>query len=47
MIDWHKRQLEYWKSKLGIEDYGMFWIAFVKGLVLGLIVHYFFNNFLI
>ena len=41
MIDWHKRQVEFWKAKLGLSDYGMLWIAWVKGLVLGLIVYHF------
>ena len=35
VIDWHVRQLEWWKKKLGISDYGVAWIAFAKGLVLG------------
>jgi hypothetical protein len=35
VIDWHVRQLEWWKKKLGISDYGLAWIAFAKGLVLG------------
>ena len=33
MIDWHKRQVEFWKSKLGISEYGMLWIAFIKGVI--------------
>ena len=41
MIDWHKRQVEFWKSKLGISEYGMLWIAFLKGVIFGLIVHHF------
>ena len=41
MIGWHKRQVDFWKSKLGIGDYGMLWIAFLKGVIFGLIVHHF------
>ena len=41
MIDWHKRQAEFWKSKLGVSEYGMLWIAFIKGVVFGFIVHHF------
>ena len=37
MIEMHKRQLALWKSKLGISDYGVAWIAFLKGLVQGLL----------
>ena len=29
MIDWHKRHVEFWKSKLGVNDYGMLWIAWM------------------
>ena len=37
----HKKQMEFWKSKLGISDYGVAWIAFLKGLVIGLAVYHF------
>ena len=38
MIEMHKRQMEFWKSKLGISDYGVAWIAFLKGLLFGLFI---------
>ena len=41
MIEIHKRQLEWWKSKLGISDYGVAWIAFFKGIIFGLTVYHF------
>ena len=41
MIDWPKSHVEFWKSKLGVSDYGMLWIAWVKGVVLGLLVYHF------
>ena len=41
MIEMHKRKMEFWKSKLGISDYGVAWIAFLKGLVLGLLIYHF------
>ena len=34
MIEVHKRQLEWWKSKLGLSYYGVAWIAFFKGILL-------------
>ena len=40
MIEMHKRQMEFWKSKLGISDYGVAWIALLKGLVLGLLIYH-------
>ena len=30
MIEVHKRQVEWWKSKLGVSDYGVAWIAFLE-----------------
>ena len=39
MIDWHKRHLEFWKSKLRVSDYGMLWIAFIEGILFGLLVY--------
>jgi hypothetical protein len=41
MIDWHKRQVEFWKYKLGVSEYSMLWIAFAKGIVFGLLLCYF------
>ena len=41
MIKMHKRQMEFWKSKLGISDYGVAWIAFLQGLVIGLLIYHF------
>ena len=41
MIDWHNRRVDFWKSKLGVSDYGMLWFAFVGGVVLGLLVYQF------
>ena len=40
MIDWHKSHVEFWKSKLGVSDYGMLWIAFVECILFGLIVYH-------
>ena len=44
MIEMHKKQLEWFKSKLGISDYTGAWIAFLKGLILGLFIYHFFIN---
>ena len=42
MIEVHKRQLEWWKSKLGLSDYVVAWIAFFKGILFGLLTYHFF-----
>ena len=44
MIEMHKKQLEWFKSKLGISDDTVAWIAFLKGLILGLLIYHFFIN---
>ena len=41
MIDWHKRQVNFWKSKLGIGVYGILWVAFVKRILFSLILYHF------
>ena len=44
MIEWHKRYIEYWKKKLNVSDYGVLWISFVKGIIIGLLIYHFFIN---
>ena len=34
VIELHKKQMEWWKNKLGIDDYAVAWIAFIKGLII-------------
>ena len=38
-IEWHNRQVDWWKDKLNISWYGVAWIAFAKGVVLTVIVY--------
>ena len=42
-IDWHKKYIEWWKKKLKISNYGIVWISFIKGLIIGLLIYHFFN----
>ena len=44
LIDWHKKNIEWWKKKLNVSDYGILWITFVKGLIIGLLIYHFFIN---
>ena len=41
-IDWHKKYIEWWKKKLKISNYGIAWISFIKGLIIGLLIYHFF-----
>jgi hypothetical protein len=43
-IDWHKKYIKWWMKKLKISTYGIAWIAFVKGLIIGLLIYHFFIN---
>ena len=38
LIDLHKRYVEWWQRKLGISDYALMWLVFVKGVVFTLLV---------
>ena len=42
MIEVNKRPVDWWKSKLGMSDYGVAWIAFFKGIIFGLLTYHFF-----
>ncbi len=42
MFNWHKKMVTYWENKLGISTYGMLWIAFFKGIVIGLLMYHIF-----
>ena len=41
MIEVNKRPVDWWKSKLGMSDYGVAWIAFFKGIIFGLLTYHF------
>ena len=43
-VAWHKKNINYWKKKLNVSDYGILWIAFVKGTIIGLLIYHFFIN---
>ena len=41
MIELHKRYINWWKEKLNMSDYAMLWLAFIKGLIIGLLIYHF------
>ena len=43
-MNWHKKNIEWWKKKLNVSNYGIAWIAFIKGLIIGLLIYHFFIN---
>jgi len=42
MIEWHKKYIAWWQKKLNISDYGIVWLSFIKGLIIGLLIYHFF-----
>ena len=42
LLDWHRKQLKWWKKKMGVSDYGIAWISFLKGVGVGVIIYHFF-----
>ncbi len=43
-INWHKKYIEWWMKKLKISNYGIVWISFFKGLIIGLLIYHFLIN---
>ena len=43
-VAWHKKYIKWWKKKLNLSDYGLLWIYFIKGLIIGLLVYHFLIN---
>ena len=43
-VTWHKKTIKWLKKKLNVSDYGIAWIAFIKGLIIGLLIYHFFIN---
>jgi len=44
MINWHKKYVERWMEKRNVSTYGLAWISFIKGLIIGLLIYHFFIN---
>ncbi len=41
MIKLHKRYIDWWKEKLNISNYGLLWISFIKGILVGMLIYHF------
>ncbi len=41
MIKLHEKYISWWKKKLNISNYGLLWISFIKGVLIGLLIYYF------
>ena len=41
MIEWHKASIDWFRKKIGVSNYGIAWISFIKGLIIGLLIYHF------
>ena len=37
-IDKHKQLIMWYQNKLGLSDYGLFWLVFFKGVLVALLI---------
>ncbi len=44
MIRWHKKKMNWLQEKLGISNYAIVWLGFLKGIIFGLLLYHFFLN---
>ena len=42
MLKWHNNLMVRMQKKLGISNYALAWISFLKGLIFGLLIYHFF-----
>lgn len=40
LIEWHERKVIGWMTLLQLEPYHIYWIAFVKGIILVLLLQW-------
>jgi len=41
-VTWLKKYIKWWEKKLNISNYGILWISFIKGLIIGLLIYHLF-----
>ena len=41
-VNFHKKYIKWWGKKLNLSNYGLLWISFIKGLIIGLLIYHFF-----
>tara|TARA_B100000900_G_scaffold351214_1_gene318215 strand:- start:1657 stop:1800 length:144 start_codon:yes stop_codon:yes gene_type:complete len=45
MINWHRKILQKLMIKLNLDAYQVAWIAFIKGIIIGLVLFLTFNHY--
>tara|TARA_Y100001968_G_scaffold325680_1_gene367364 strand:+ start:63 stop:203 length:141 start_codon:yes stop_codon:yes gene_type:complete len=38
LIDMHKQLIAWYQTKLGLTDYGLLWLVFLKGVLVALVL---------
>ena len=41
MIELHKKLISWCKKKFNVSNYGLLWISFIKGVLVGLLIYHF------
>tara|TARA_B100000482_G_C12337322_1_gene191370 strand:- start:86 stop:220 length:135 start_codon:yes stop_codon:yes gene_type:complete len=41
MVEFHKKNISWFKKKLNLSNYKLLWISFIKGAVIGLLIYHF------
>tara|TARA_B100000686_G_C16797952_1_gene983756 strand:- start:1405 stop:1548 length:144 start_codon:yes stop_codon:yes gene_type:complete len=44
MIDFHKEFIKWFQKKFGVSDYGLYWIAYMEGMIVGGLIIYFIHH---
>ena len=42
MFDWHKTYCEGFRTRFGLSHYGVYWLSFLKGIILVLVLQWLF-----
>ena len=37
----HERSIKWWQNRLGLSDYALAWVSFLKGLGIGFVLAFF------
>jgi|TARA_Y100000817_G_scaffold314642_1_gene314299 hypothetical protein len=40
LVEWHKKVIDYFMKKFNLSIYGIVWLAFIEGLMWGLLIMY-------
>lgn len=44
MLNWHKKKCEEIRELLGLSHYQLYWISFIKGVIIGALIIFIYNK---